>query len=177
MRSKPLIAVVVIVAPFAAWRIDQERQAGNHPKLSTTEQLISHACDEAIAEANQYDSVTLDYSLDSLKKVDTILSRVHDQYIRDPKSVPINSTSAEYGAYVGEVIRRNEPGTYWTTDSDKEGEKSYPLHWNGSEAFPITWCSKRIIHGDEDSIQSKYAVYKIVTVQQKSRNGSEINQK
>ncbi len=38
------------------------------------------------------------------------------------------------------------------------GEKSYPLRWKGKETFPLAWCSKRIVNGDEDSIWFKYTV-------------------
>jgi len=158
MRNKLLIVAILVGAGIGVWKVAQNRQS-SRPNIANTEQLISYACDEAIADARKYDGVSLDYSVDSIKSVDTILGRVHDSYARDPKSVHVNGISIEYGAYVGEVIRRNEPGAYWTKDSAL-GEKMYPLHWGADEAFPVTWCSKRIINGDEDNIWVKYTALK-----------------
>ena len=61
---------------------------------------------------------------------------------------------------MGEAIRRNEPNAYWTRDSKVAGEKSYPLHWNAGESYPLAWCSRRITDGDGDSIWIKYSVLK-----------------
>jgi hypothetical protein len=92
--------------------------------------------------------------------VDAILGRVHENYLTNPSSIHVRGLSTEYGAYVGEVIRRNEGNAYWTRDSDVAGEKSYPLHWNAGESFSLAWCARRITDGDEDSIWVKYSILK-----------------
>jgi hypothetical protein len=160
MRDNLVIAALAIGFAIGLFQIAQEQQAKKHPKLATTDQFISYACDHAIADAESYDHIRLDYSVASLKQVDQILGRVHEAYARNSSSVSISGLSAEYGAYVGEVIRRNEPNAYWTRDSKIMGEKSYPLHWNGGESYPFAWCSKRITSGDEDSIWIKYSALK-----------------
>jgi len=157
MRMKLLAAAVIVGGMVGVWKIVEERPG--KPTLNDTAQFISYASDAAVADAKRFDGMDLDYSVDSIKSVDAILSRVHDSYARDPESVHVNGISIEYGAYVGEVIRRSEPGAYWTKDSAL-GEKIYPLHWGTDEAFPIAWCSKRIINGDEDSISFKYTALK-----------------
>ena len=70
---------------------------------------------------------------------------------------------------MGEVIRRHEPGAYWTQDSPIAGAKSYPLHWKDKEAFHLAWRSKRIVNGDEDSIGLKYTVIKSDTGAEKGK--------
>jgi hypothetical protein len=160
MHKKLIVAIILIVVIIAVWRYVEERQEALHPHFTNTEQLISYACDRAIAESQKYDGITLDYSIDSLKNVDTILGRLHDIYVKNPSSLHVQGLSLEYGAYVGEVIRRNEPGAYWTKDSQVVGEKSYPIHWGNGESYPLAWCSKRIINGDEDLIWIKYKVIK-----------------
>jgi hypothetical protein len=75
---------------------------------------------------------------------------VHDLYVKNPSAVEVRGISLEYDAYVEEVIRRNEPGTYWSEDSHVAGEKSYP--------YPIAWCSRRIINGDDDLLWIKYTI-------------------
>ena len=160
MQKKLLIAALLVGAFIAVWRVVEERQESKHPHFASTEQLISYACDHAVAEAEQYDGIKLDYSIDSIKKVDTILGRVHDLYVKNPSSVQVQGIALEYGAYVGEVIRRNEPGTYWTRDSQIAGEKSFPLHWKSTENYPLGWCSRRIVNGNDDLIWIKYTVIK-----------------
>jgi hypothetical protein len=160
MEKKLVMAALLIAVAIGVWRFVEKRQEEKNPHFANTEDLISYACDHAVAEAQKYDGITLDYSIDSIKKVDTILGRVHDLYVKNPSAVEVRGISLEYGAYVGEVIRRNEPGTYWTKDSQVAGEKSYPLHWNSTESYPLAWCSRRIINGDEDLIWIKYTVIK-----------------
>ena len=158
MRDKLLIVAILVGAGIGVWKIAQERQS-SRPNITNTEQLISYACDEAIADARKYDGILLDYSVDSIRTVDAVLGRLHNSYKQNPASIRVDGLALEYGAYVGEVIRRHEPGTYWTKDSEL-GQRSYPLHWGNDEAFPIAWCSKRIINGDEDNIWFKYTALK-----------------
>jgi hypothetical protein len=155
MKLKLVILALVVGGSLGIWQSVQEWQARRNPNLSTTEQFISFACDQALADAQRYDHIKLDYSVGSLKLVDEILDQAHIAYAKNPASISISGMAAMYGAYVGEVIRRDEPGVYWTRDSEAAGEKSYPLHWKG-ESFPLAWCAKRIANGDEDSIWAKY---------------------
>lgn len=155
-----LIASLAIGGCIGLWEAWQKREAERHPSLATTEQFISYMSNRALADAENYDHVRLDFSIGSLKQVDQILGRAHEAYRKSPSSISVLGLSAEYGAYVGEVIRRNEPNAYWTRDSQVMGAKSYPLHWNRGESYPFTWCSERITNGDEDSIWAKYSVLK-----------------
>ncbi len=155
-----LIVAVAIGGCVGVWKAWEQIEAARHPSLSTTEQFISYMSDHAVADAETYDHVTLDYSVESLRKVDQILGRVHDAYQKNRESVSVRGLSAEYGAYVGEVIRRNLPNAYWTRDSQVMGEKIYPLHWNRGESYPLTWCAERITNGEGDSIWLKYSVLK-----------------
>ena len=155
-----LIAALTIGGCLGIRKAWQEIEADRHPSLATTEQFISYMSNHALADAENYDHVTLDFSIGSLRQVDQILGHAHEAYQKNPSSVSVRGLSVEYGAYVGEVIRRNEPNAYWTRDSQVMGEKSYPLHWNPGESYPFTWCSERITNGDEDSIWVKYSVLK-----------------
>ena len=160
MERKFLIVALLAGLGFFAWKVVAQWQADRHPQFATTEQFISFACDHALADAQQYDHISLDYSVASLKQVDQILGRAHDTYAENPKSVSVPGLSMEYGAYVGEVIRRSEPSAYWTRDSQVAGKQSYPMHWKAGESFPLAWCSRRITNGEQDSIWIKYSVLK-----------------
>ncbi len=160
VNKKLLILALVVGGGLGVWNVVQEQQAQKHPVLSSSEDFIGYACGQAVADAQTYDHVTLDYSIGSLKQVDEILGRVHENYVKNSSSISVRGLSAEYGAYVGEVIRRNEPNAYWTRDSKVAGEKSYPLHWNKGESYPFAWCARRITDGEGDSIWIKYSVLK-----------------
>jgi hypothetical protein len=160
VNRKQLTILLIVGGSLGVWKAVQELQANRHPVLATTEAFIGVASDQAVADAAKCDHITLDYSVASLKQVDEILGRVHENYLKNPSSMSVRGLAAEYGAYVGEVIRRHEGNAYWTRDSQFAGEKSYPLHWNTGESYPLAWCERRITDGDEDSIWIKYSVLK-----------------
>lgn len=141
MKPKLLILAVVVGASVGLWQAVQEWQAKRHPNLATTEQFISFACDRALEDAQIHDHIALDYGVASLKQVDEILGRVHAEYVQNPGSVSVPGMSAEYGAYVGEVIRRSEPNAYWTRDSQVAGEKH--IRSTGKQVSLIPWVGVR----------------------------------
>lgn len=155
MNRKLLILALIVGGGVGIWKVIHERVT---PSLATTEEFIAFGCDHAIADAETYEHIKLDYSIESLKQVDQILGHVHESYLKNPSSISLRGVSAEYGAYVGESIGRNQPNAYWTRDSKVVGEKTYPLRWKAGESYPIAWCSRRITNGDEDSIWIKYSV-------------------
>ena len=57
--------------------------------LSSSEDFIGYASGQAVADAQTYDHITLDYSIGSLKQVDEILGRVHEHYMKNPSSVSV----------------------------------------------------------------------------------------
>jgi len=155
--KRGLIIVLSLGCVIGLWKAVQEKLQQT-PQIHTTEEFIAFGSKCALADAQTYDHNTLDYSIDSLKQVDQILGRVHDAYVKEPSSVSVRGIAAEYGAYVGEVIRRSQPNAYWTRDSEAAGQKSYPLHWKTHESYPITWCAERITDGEEHSIWLNYSV-------------------
>jgi hypothetical protein len=110
-----------------------------------------------VKDAEQGNGIRLDYSAESIKTVDHILGKLHDQYMKAPSSISVRGLSAAYGAYVGEVIRRTEPNVHWLRDDDL-GEKIYPLVWDKAHVYPMSWCQKRIENGDEDNVWMKYTI-------------------
>jgi hypothetical protein len=121
---------------------------------------VQYLAAEAVGDAAKHDAVELDYSVDSIRKVDDILGKLHDRYVKDQSSVRVTPLAHIYGAYIGEAIRRSEPGSRWERDHPVGGEKSYPLHWRGGESFPMGWCYRRIVNGPEDDVWMKYVAIK-----------------
>jgi hypothetical protein len=46
----------------------------------------------------------LDYAVDSIKKFEDLLGKLHDQYSQNSASVSVEGLGSAYGAYLGEVI-------------------------------------------------------------------------
>jgi|SRR5580693_5340792 hypothetical protein len=67
-----------------------------------------------------------------------------------------------YGAYIGEVIRRSEPGAKWEPDDSVGGEKSYPIIGGPGHghSYPMARCYHRIVNGPEDNVWVKFRVLK-----------------
>ena len=62
----------------------------------------------------------------------------------------------EYGAYVGEVIRKSFPDARWDRDDPQAGTNTFPLELQEGPSFPCRWCYERITKGPQDSIWKKY---------------------
>jgi hypothetical protein len=155
--KRGLIIALIVGCGLGVWKVVKERGQGT-PSFRSVEEFIGFASQSAVTDAETYDHIKLDYSVGSLKQVDEILGRVHDTYVKNPSSIHMRGLASEYGAYVGEVVRRNQPNVYWTRDSKVMGEKAYALHWKAGESYPFTWCAERITNGDGDSIWIKYTV-------------------
>jgi hypothetical protein len=125
-----------------------------------TRDLINYLSAEAVKDAETQNHVHLDYGVESIKQVETVLGGIHDQYVKNQSSIAVNGLASAYGAYLGEVIRRTESNAHWETSDPVGGEKSYPLVWGTGNCFPMAWCYRRIINGDEDNVWIKYQVLK-----------------
>lgn len=102
--------------------------------------------------------VILDYTPRSIEAVDELLGELHELHAEGRMSEgDFDLYAAQFGAYVGEVLRQEFDG-HWTKDHEVAGPNSFPLHYRGHASFPLTWCAKRIVNGDEDNIWFKYRV-------------------
>ena len=159
--------LVVIILAFGSlattavliWR-RMESPAKAPRTFESADEYTQFMSEQAVKDAEKEDQVRLDYSVDSIRKVDEVLGRVHGQYMKDKSSVRIDALANAYGAYIGEVIRRSEPGVKWDRDHHVAGPRSYPLHWGTGDAFPMACCYRRMTGGDEDSVWTKYYVFK-----------------
>lgn len=154
-----LIGVAVVAIALLLSFLKQKTQ-GTPREFKTTDEIVQWLANEAVKDAREHNQVTLDYSPESIKQVEAILGQIHDQYTKDPSSVAVTGLASAYGAYIGEVIRRSEPAVHWEKDDPDFGEKTYPLFWGKTRSYPMAWCQKRIINGDEDNVWFKYKVFK-----------------
>jgi hypothetical protein len=94
-----------------------------------------------------------------VKTVESILGELHEDHAKGLLSgEQVNVNALRYGAYIGEVLRRTYGGT-WATDHPMGGPKSYPIRCKNYESFPVRWCGKRILNGDEDNVWFKFQVF------------------
>ena len=153
-----LFGLWTMAAPFVQKEPVPSSPPAAPPRFETPEALIAYLAEEARDIAKKEHQVDLDYSVESIRKVETILGTLHAEYKKNPATPGVRGLASAYGAYVGEAIRRKHPGASWKQDHPTIGEKTYPLTWSGGESFPMAWCYKRITNGDEDNVWHKYVV-------------------
>jgi hypothetical protein len=118
----------------------------------------------AVADAEKENGIKLDYSTDSIEKVEEILGDLHQLYLKNPSSISVDGLAMAYGAYIGEAIRRNDPicrnnpDCKWEKDHSVTGENTYPFYWGSGQSFPCVWSYKRITTGPSDNVWHKYLV-------------------
>jgi hypothetical protein len=100
-RPDGLVCLLLIVT----YRLYQHRQP-TPKEAKTTDEIIQSLSSEAVKDADANNQMKLDYSVDSIKKVEQILGKLHEKYKKSQFSISVTGLSAAYGAYIGEVIRK-----------------------------------------------------------------------
>ncbi len=110
-----------------------------------------------IVKAFKTDKLDLDYSLESLRLIDTFF----DVHSAGGIATPNGRLSKDrgpilfaIGAYVGETIIRHVPGADWiTNDADPMGEANVELKLpSGTTIWPMQRVIKRFQNGPQDGI-------------------------
>jgi hypothetical protein len=118
--------------------------------------MADHAA-VAAGAALRVDHIDLDFTANSLAAVDGTLGRFHDEGLTPSQ---IGETLFSFGAYIGEVIVR-EQGARWV-DLPREHllGNDWPMVDMPDERFwnPIGKAFKRVENGDQDSVVYFYAV-------------------
>jgi hypothetical protein len=123
--------------------------------LDEMTKLRGTLCGLAEEIASSFD-IQLDYSDDSIRHVEFILSKVHDEFVTTRDEEGIFGIALEFGAYLASVIERHHGPVKWSRDHPEIGKESFPLKWNGTTLFPVGWCLKRIVDGSGDDIVFKW---------------------
>jgi len=115
-------------------------------------QWLSSQAQIAIKTARTKWDLALDFSPDSLKKVESVLAQLHDAMkTATPEERPtekqIEAASIIWGVYVGETIRRHYGGK-WELKTDGVLQ----LTINTSTLFPLRKVQKRITDGPQDNV-------------------------
>jgi hypothetical protein len=100
----------------------------------------------------------LDFSHDSIKVVESILSEFHLEYEKSKNEEGLNGIALEFGAYIATVIQRNLGEGVLERDDPQFGQATFPFRYSGGTIFPYGWCMKRIFDGEGDDVWAKYNV-------------------
>jgi len=121
--------------------------------------MAQHA-DEAVLAAHRVDDRTLDFTVESLTWIEETLGAFHND---GTSSDQIAETLFSFGAYVGEVMVRNNPGGRWVDPPADVAPLAggWPLVQlqNGQLVNPIGKAFKRVDLGDTESIPYFYSVF------------------
>jgi len=112
--------------------------------------------DLAIQLGKHY-KVVLDYSVQSIDNVETVLAKISDEYRKTKNEEGIKGMALEMAAYIITVIEKNILKGAWSRDSEEMGKDSFPYELgDGKVIFPYAWCLKRIYDGEGEDIVSKF---------------------
>lgn len=147
-------AILLGAAALAAIRLQRNRTA--KPTFKTTEEMMQYLAAQAVKMAEDTSGIKLDYSPGSIENVEEVLGNIYQDYQRTKSTRGIQGLAMAYGAYIGEVIRRSEPGAKWERGDSVGGENSYPILWRGGSSYVCAWCYRRITDGEDDNVWHKY---------------------
>src|SRR3954451_1863981 len=106
--------MIVSVGVFLV-RQRAKARAARPMEFRSTQEMMTWLAGEAVSlGANNH--VVLDYSEDSIQKDEVVLGKLHEEYAAGKLKQGTNGLAMAMGAYVGECIRRNEPGAVWERD-------------------------------------------------------------
>jgi len=129
-------------------------------KFPPSPAFMARHADEAVQSADRVDHKTLDFSVGSLTWIDETLGAFHND---GTHSDQIAETLFTFGAYVGEVMVRNNPGGRWVDPPADVAPLAggWPLVQlqNGQLVNPIGKAFKRVDLGDTENIPYFYSVF------------------
>jgi len=111
--------------------------------------IVQDYADNAIIYAKER-GIILDFSQESINKLEDILQKDKNKFFRKEE---INIQTRMFGAFLGEVIRKNIGGTWMFS------KNLFILKFDEFELFPFNRVYKRITEGEEFNI---YHYYKVI---------------
>ena len=134
-----LVVLIVAIAVIFAMRFlsGKRKKKSSEKKFKNTDEFVQWLASEAVNDASQQNHVELDYSIESIQRVDDVLGGLHKQYVKNASSVVVNGLATTYGADLGEVIRsrnRVRNGNETIRSEAKSLTRS-----PGAAGIPIPW--------------------------------------
>jgi hypothetical protein len=125
------------------------------PDLQVAEVAEAYSLD-AVDMASRAFGIALNWSDESVQKVEEILGRLHDDILRaQPPDDAVWTFAKAFGSYVGEVLRRHHSGEWGMV---RMGDESFPgvQQPGGKVCWPWGRAHKRIVDGPENNIWHYY---------------------
>lgn len=127
--------------------------------LKAYQAMQKHAMDLAELNGKQ-----LDYSVDSLENVDTILYKIYNKHVRGSKmseqlDYELYGIALSLGCYIMEIIERNYGTGTWRRVIDAEGKERLPYAYENVEIMPIGWCVYALHHGSKRNIRDQFIAF------------------
>jgi hypothetical protein len=127
------------------------------PDRQVAEVAEAYSLDAVDFAARSLD-ITLDWSEGSIRQVEEMLGRLHDDM---PSARPTQDEvwvfAKAFGSYMGEVLRRHHGGEWGTISMDGQ---SFPglRQANGVLIWPWSKAHKRLTNGAEDNVWHYYSI-------------------
>lgn len=125
-------------------------------------QIAEAYAQDAVDHAKTAFDVELDYSPESVERVESMLTELHAAIPRGflarvlkrgPSNKDVETMAKMYGCYVGEVLRRASGGA-WILDP----ETYLTLTKDDARVFPPIKVHKRLVNGAEDNVWVYFSV-------------------
>jgi hypothetical protein len=131
------------------------RRAPQPPQFASTDEMMKYLAAETSKWVKHDRGIDLDYSVESVKTIEEELDRISKQVNKANPEKGTFGLALGYGAYIGEVFRRRNGGT-WKVDDATVGPRSFPLATTTNGViYPVGWCWKRLTVGDENNVFHK----------------------
>jgi len=127
-------------------------------KKTTNEEILiiqKEGAELAVECARAY-NFKLDYSDDSLKKLDKLLTIFGNEYLETKNKSSFESFALTFGLYIIEVMERNHGKGYLERRLLGIETDNFPYYWKGNLIFPCIWCLNRIFKSDADNVWEMY---------------------
>lgn len=130
------------------------------------DQQIKALAQEAVDWAQGKWRITLDFSEESVKSVEAILTDLHDLAVEQFNDGTADQAATKealwgmalaFGGYVGEVIRRRWGGR-WATETSVHPGTVVTLRIGTTEIWPPAKAMKRLLNGPEDNVWDYFRV-------------------
>lgn len=128
-------------------------------------ELLEKLFNLAVRLGNLHD-IKLDFTHKSIKDIEKILIKIHEEYRREGNQEGIRGIALECAAYIVETIKKNTGTGEWFRNDSEFGRDSFPFKWkDGIVLYPYSWCQKRIFDGSGEDIWSKYNVFVLMKLE------------
>jgi len=133
---------------------------------ATADEMMVAYSQDAVAHARDHFGVELDYSVDSVRAVETILARLHGAiphgiwklFRRPPSEDALVNLSKMYGGYLGEVMKRLRGGEWMIETGVVSPGPVICLRKGEDRVFPPAKVWKRLTNGPEDDVWMYFQV-------------------